>query len=113
MGKKVGQGFWRPPLIWVGTQRATLLSGFRLPCQRLLSQTLLSPVIDEFSENKQKLTLQFKTYFFIFFLSDPCAHGVRLLGSLLSIYVYLYERFLKPSEDCQCCQCCEDLANED
>ena len=66
MGKKVGQGFWRPPLIWVGTQRATLLSGFRLPCQRLLSQTLLSPVIDEFSENKQKLTLQFKTYFFIF-----------------------------------------------
>ena len=66
MGKKVGQGFWRPPLIWVGTRRATLLSGFRLPCQRLLSQTLLSPVIDEFSENKQKLTLQFKTYFFIF-----------------------------------------------
>ena len=67
MGKKVGQGFWRPPLIWVGTQRATLLSGFRLPCQRLLSQTLLSPVIDEFSENKQKLTLQFNTYFFILF----------------------------------------------
>ena len=67
------------------------------------------------------LTLAYSTLIiskFNIFLSDPCAHGVRSLGS----NVCLYERFLKPcencqclkpSEDCQCCQCCEDLANED
>ena len=47
------------------------------------------------------------------FLSDPCAHGVRSLGRLLSMSVYLFETLWRPSEDCQCCQCCEDLANED
>ena len=33
------------------------------------------------------------------FLSDPCAHGVRSLGRLVSIYVFLYGTFLKPCED--------------
>ena len=42
LGKKAWQGFWRPPLIWVGTRQPTLLSAFHLlHCQRLLSQALL------------------------------------------------------------------------
>ena len=32
------------------------------------------------------------------FLSDPCAHGVRSLGRL-SLYLSIYETFLKPCED--------------
>ena len=48
------------------------------------------------------------------FLSDPCAHGVRSLGSNVCLSVQeLFETLWRPSEDCQCCQCCEDLANED
>ena len=29
----------------------------------------------------------------------PCAHGVRPMGRLLCLYLSIYERFLKPSED--------------
>ena len=58
--------------------------------------------------------LQLKRRVQVAFLSDPCAHGVRSLGSNVCISVQeLFETLWRPSKDCQCCQCCEDLANED
>ena len=47
------------------------------------------------------------------FLSDPCAHGVRSLGRLVSMSVSIYETFLKPCVDyCQCCQCVDTLVDD-
>ena len=50
---------------------------------------------------------------YFYFSSDPCAHGVRSLGSNVCPYIrHAFETLWRPSEDCQCCQCCEDLAND-